>query len=248
MPDHTPRQVICMKWGTKFPAEDVNRLYRMTRAAVSGELRFWCVTDNPDGIDPAISTLPLPTVPVVGDGFDRGWLKLGLFADTLQGPRGPTLFMDLDVVIVGSIDPLFELPGTFRVIKDYKPFRFRNSYTGNTSVFRYEAGQHHDLFATLISQGAAVRAKYRNEQEFLSDFMRQKGLLEYWPTVWCASFKHHCVRPLPFGLWQAPRLPVEARIVVFHGTPKPEQAIVGEGGKWYRPLRPAPWVAAYMRR
>lgn len=245
-PAATPRQVICMKWGTKFPAEDVNRLYRMVRRWVGGDLRFWCVTDHPEGIDPAIEVLALPAVPVVGDRLNRGWRKLGLFDPALGGPQGPTLFLDLDVVIVDTLAPLFEAPGDFRVIKDYKRFRYRHSFTGNTSVFRYNAGAHGDLYDELKALGPRVFEDYRNEQEFMSDFMRRKGLLQYWPKPWCVSYKYSCVRPLPFGLWQTPRLPDQARVLVFHGDPKPEDAVIGLGSKWYRVIRPAPWLTRYM--
>ena len=34
------RQVVCMKWGDKFNAGDVNRLYRRVRGHVTGGLRI----------------------------------------------------------------------------------------------------------------------------------------------------------------------------------------------------------------
>ena len=245
MSNSSVRQVVCTKWGSKFGGADVNRLYRMVRANVAGELRFVCVADNFDGLDAGIETIPLPDVPVVGDRNNRGWRKLALFAD-IPELRGPTLYLDLDVVIVDSIDDLFELDGEFRVIKDYKPVRYRHSYTGNTSCFRFNAGAHTDLLDDIARRGIAIVDDFRNEQEFMSYYMRERGLLQYWPRAWCVSYKHDCVHLMPRGLFQPPFKPDGAKIIVFHGTPKPDEAIEGAGSKWYRVVKGAPWLQRYM--
>ena len=245
-PAPPPRQVICTKWGTKFPADDVNTLYRMVRRSLSGELAFWCVTDDARGLLPDIRPLALPAVPVVGHRNDHGWRKLALFAPDLGGPVGDTLYLDLDVALTAPLEPFFERPGPFWIIKDYRPLRWRNHYTGNSSVFRYRPENFSALYARIEALGADIMTRYRNEQEFLSDFVRQRGELQYWPREWCVSFKHDCVRPLPLGLWSPPHLPQGAKVVVFHGNPKPSDAVAGIGSKWYRPLRPAPWLTQYL--
>jgi hypothetical protein len=240
------KTVVCTKWGTKFPAEEVNRLYRMVRKHVSGPLRFVCFTDDPNGFAEGVESFPLPPVPVVGHLNNRGWKKLGLLASPLGDLAGPVLYLDLDVVLVDSLDPFFELPGAFRVIKDYKPFRYRHPYTGNTSVFRFEVGAHADVLEAIAAMGERVMRDFRNEQEVISYFMREKGILDYWPRPWCASYKHDCVHLMPLGLFKAPRIPAGAKVLVFHGTPKPEEAVEGKGSKWYRVIRPAPWLRDLM--
>lgn len=240
------RQVICTKWGSKFPAEDVNQLYRMVRRWVGAELSFWCVTDDPRGLLPEVRPLAIPDVPVVGHRNDHGWRKLALFAPTLGGPTGDVLYLDLDVAITAALQPFFARPGAFHIIRDYRPLRWRNRYTGNSSVFRYRPADFAGLYARIAALGDTIMTRYRNEQEFLSDYARSLGILGYWPRGWCVSFKHDCVRPLPLGLWSPPRLPDGAKVVVFHGTPKSTDAIAGLGGKWYRPLRPAPWLTRYL--
>lgn len=236
-----------MKWGTKFGAADVNRLHRMVRAHVDGGLRMFCLTDDSRGIDPAVACLPLPHVPVVGDRLDRGWRKLGLFSpDLAQSVPGEVLYLDLDIAVVEPLDPFFALPGEFLIIKDYKPFRYRHRFSGNSSVMRFHTGAHPGLLEEVRTRGERIRADFRDEQEFVSDYMRRQGLLRYWPAGWCASYKHDCVRPLPLGLWQPPALPAGARVIVFHGRPKPDEAVRGEGAKWYRPLLPAPWLTRYL--
>ena len=222
-----PKTVICAKWGQKFPAEEVNRLYRMVRKSLTGPLRFVCFTDDAKGFIDGIESFPLPPVPVVGQYNHHGWKKLGLLASPLGNLSGPVLYLDLDVALVQPLDPFFEVPGAFLIIKDYKRFRYRHSWTGNSSVFRFEAGAHADVLTKIEKLGERVMTDFRNEQETMSYFMREKGILEYWPRSWCASYKHDCVRPLPLGWVMDPYVPPGAKVLVFHGTPKPDEAVQG---------------------
>ena len=44
------KNVICIKWGTKFGADYVNRLYKMVEKNLSIPHRFVCFTDNAEGL------------------------------------------------------------------------------------------------------------------------------------------------------------------------------------------------------
>lgn len=239
-------QFVCMKWGRKYPASDVNRLYRSLARVTRSPFRFYCLTDDATGLDPSIAHLPIPELPTSADGPERGWRKLALFSPELQEIRGATLFLDLDVVIVDSLLPFFDHDYSFSIIKDYKRLRYRNRWTGNSSVFFYNAGADYGVYAYLRLLGPTLRKHYRNEQEFLSDCMRQRNVLRYWPKHWCPSYKYHCIPSLPLSLWRAPQPPSGARIIVFHGHPKPDEALIGRGAKWYRPVRPAPWLQSLL--
>lgn len=241
------RNVICTKWGSKFSPDYVNRLARMVARHLAPPYRFVCFTDDAEGLDAGIDAFPLPPVPVVGERNDHGWKKLGVFVAAPGDLHGTALCLDLDVVITGDLAPLFEMDGAFRVIRDYRNFRFRHHYTGNTSVFRFEIGAHADMLDEVAIMGADVRRAFRNEQEVVSSYMHRRGLLQYWPMRWCPSYKHDCVWPMPLGLLLRPRQPADARVIVFHGDPNPEEAVHSmAGSKWYRIVRPAPWLRDYM--
>jgi len=49
-----------MKWATVYPAEDVNRLYRMVRCNVTGAPRFICFTDDKTGLRDEVESFPIP--------------------------------------------------------------------------------------------------------------------------------------------------------------------------------------------
>ncbi len=54
------RHILCMKWGTKYGPEYVNRLYAMVRRHLSGDFKFVCLTDDGNGVRPEVTCLPIP--------------------------------------------------------------------------------------------------------------------------------------------------------------------------------------------
>jgi hypothetical protein len=77
-----------MKWGTKYGADYVNRLYGMVRRHLRGDFRFVCLTDRSDGVRTEVQCLPIPDL-ALPDGIpERGWKKLTTFAADLQGRWG----------------------------------------------------------------------------------------------------------------------------------------------------------------
>jgi hypothetical protein len=235
--------VVCMKWGTKYPPAYVNKLRSMVGRHLSRGHRFVCFTDDVSGLEGGMETQPLPNLDLPA-GPERGWRKLTIFTTPLADLQGPTLFLDLDVVVLSSLDCFFEHPGEFCIIHDWaKPWR----PTGNSSVFRFEANAHPDILDTFITDIESVRRAVRNEQEYLTREMARRGKLTYWPKPWCVSFKHGCLPAFPLNLLQRPRIPAAARIIVFHGNPKPEDALHGGGRGWLRHTRPTPWIRDHWR-
>ena len=236
------RIVLCMKWGTKYGPEYVNRLYAMVRRHLRGDFRFVCLTDDRRGLRPEVQCLPIPNLALPPGIPERGWTKLTTFEADLHGLRGTALFLDVDVVILDDITPFFEHPGEFLIIHDWKrPWRI----TGNSSVYRFELGAHADVLAEFRATQEAVRARLRNEQAFLSEVLHRQGRLAYWPASWCASYKYHCIPRWPANFWRAPQPPAGARIIVFHGEVNPPDAIEGRRNRRWRFVRPAPWVALH---
>ena len=112
--------IICMKWGDKFSAKYVNRLYGMVERNLSSKFRFVCFTDNGDGIRDEVEIQNLPELDLPPGAPERGWRKLTVFKKNFGGLTGKTLFLDLDVVIVGSLDSFLTHPGEFLIAHDKK--------------------------------------------------------------------------------------------------------------------------------
>jgi hypothetical protein len=246
--------IVCMKWGTLYGPEYVNRLHAGVQRHLARPFRFVCFTDDPRGLDEGVEAQPLPETGSAQTA-DTRWRKLAIFKPGLAGLSGPVLFLDLDLVVVSDLAPFLDLPGRFCVIRDAELFPVRWSRrllrparerfyqtVGNTSVFRFEAGQHADLLERFNREHAQVIAAYRNEQEYLSAHLHAQGAISFWPRGWCASFKHDCV-PKPWAsFFRDPACPPQAKLVVFAGRPKMSDVLAGKGGRWYRRIGPAEWL------
>jgi hypothetical protein len=250
----TPVNVICMKWGRLYGPEYVNRLRSGVGRHLKRPFRFVCFTDDATGLHEEVQALPLPQLGLPAGQGDLRWRKLAVFGKQLHDLHGTTLFLDLDLVIVDSLDAFFEHPGRFLIIRDDdlfrpKPLRKLNAArdrflhsVGNSSVFRYEIGAHADILDAYLADPTGAAAAYEISQQFQSAQLARRGLLAYWPKGWCVSFKNDCV---PRGLKSFladPVVPPGARIVVFAGTPKMSDILAGGGHKWYRRIGDVHWL------
>ena len=83
----------------------------------------------------------------------------------------------------------------------------------------------------------------------MSHQMNNKGILKYWDKGWCVSFKRNCLQPFPLNFFKEPKDPINAKILIFHGRPTPQQAyngFMGKGGLRY--VKPTKWLDKYWER
>jgi hypothetical protein len=194
-----PPTVLCMKWGAKYGPEYVNRLYGMVARNLARPFRFVCLTDDAAGIRPQVACAPIPRLPPIPQPKERGWTKLAAFSPELNGLLGENvLYLDLDVVVMGALDPLFEHPGAFPMIRDWYHHR---RVVGNSSVFRYRPAERVALFEAFCADVDAIVLRIRNEQEFISEYLAARGELSFWPKSWCQSFRVSCLAPWPIRAW-----------------------------------------------
>ena len=92
-----------------------------------------------------------------------------------------------------------------------------------------------------------MRANFRHEQAYLSDFIHRQARMSYWPTAWCRSYKYHCVPRWPLNYFRPPAIPQGARILIFHGVVNPPDALLGRSDRNWRHMLPAPWIAEHWQ-
>lgn len=235
------KNVVCMKWGTKFSVEYVNILASRVRKNLSGDVRFVCFTDDARGLSSLVEPLALPEMSGLDGRPERGWRKLTLFQEKLADLEGDALFLDLDVVIADSLDPFFETSDEFCIIEDWN---LKGTKIGNSSVFKFKIGARPDVLDYFLKNRERVYSEFRNEQAYLSWAIAQKQELRYWDPAWCLSFKRHFMRRFPLGYFLEPKKRPGVKIIVFHGNPNPDCVVNG----WRSPLGlravcKTPWIA-----
>jgi len=248
--------VVCMKWGTRYGPEWVNRLYGMVIRNTSWKITFVCFTDDPIGIRPEVVCKPLPAVQFDEKRIGKYWPKLGLMQKDLGGLEGLTLFLDLYLVLIDSIDPFLTHPGRLCIIREWKDAHL--GY-GNSSVLRFVIGAEADILDRFYATSAEeIIGRYASkEQNFLT---KAADDVTFWPEAWCVPFSLACLpenRLVRF--FSTPKKPAGGKILVFFGSITPASAILGqhEGKKRVgtgprirlsrRRFGPAPWITEYWR-
>lgn len=210
--------VLCVCVGNKYRDEDVFCLRRQVKRHLRKKHRFICLSDRErDGIN---CLVPRTT----NDGW---WAKLQLFYHFQD--NGQYLYLDLDTVVVGDLFPL--LSDKLSMPKNWAQSGHGGgqssvmSWSGDYSMisdnFRPERlgpafGEHHGLYGNEMLWG---------DQEFITKLMGAPGteFVGAMPGVY--SYKYHCR--------QQGRPPVDAKVIAFHGTPKPGDV----SDKWVREAR-----------
>lgn len=240
--------IVCMKWGVRYPSIYVNKLWSMIQRNTTRRTKLVCYTDDAAGINPDIAVFPMLELALPGMYAKLPWRKIALWAGELPGLSGDVLFLDLDVVVTGSLDSFFDYRPdlSFCVIENWTQM---GSGIGNTSCYRFRVGSHPYIFERLRDDPAGVLASHPNSQTYISRTISEKA---FWPAPWCVSFKHTLLPRWPLNFLEVPPLPPDAKVISFTGKPDIDEARDGwSDPRWYKKVykhvRPTPWIADHWR-
>ena len=215
--------VLCMKWGNKFQANDVNILYNAVNRNLNVSHRFICLTDDTSRINPNVECFPIPEIGLKQWHWYQGaWPKLSVFLSQLYNLAGRCLFIDLDTVILDNLEPFFESSASLIGIDvgaNWGRPRDKDKKVLGTGVFAFSLGSQSQIVEKFKSNRNAAVSKYAVEQAFVQDYAIS---VEYWPENWVISFKRHLQRRNLSGLVFKPKHPpAGTKVIAFHGNPKP---------------------------
>ena len=239
------QNIICMKWGSRYVPEYVNRLYRAIKKHTQKTTRLYCFTDDIKNINEKIICKPLPKISLPNTISYTPWRKISLWQYPLYDLTGDVLFLDLDLVITGDLDRFFDYKkGSYCVIENWTQM---GQNIGNTSCFRFPVGKYNSVFEKFINDPKKYWKKYHIEQIYLSAEIESQV---FWPTEWCKSFKHNLLPCWPFRIWEPAKLPKDTSIVAFTGKPDPEDVVNGQWPvkksqiykKIYKQLKTPQWI------
>ena len=223
------RYICCLKHGTKYSAEYVNVLKRMVTRNMTLPFKFVCFTEDVNGLDSDIQTMPLP----IRHDIAGWWWKPYFFSSALP-LQGTILFMDLDVIVFRNIDNLFTYePGKFCIIRDFNRMVSADWTRFNSSVFRLETGQHSHVYDNFLQDPVNIRKRFHGDQDWLYDQIKSE--FEFFPDEWLQSYKWEMRGKPPMtrdknGIRNflepgVPKILPMTSVAVFHGEPNPPQSI-----------------------
>jgi len=217
--------VLCLKHGTKYSFDYVNKLYEMVKRNCTLDFEMVCLTDDPKGIDPRVKILPLPN-------FLTGWwCKPYIYSNDLP-LKGTILYIDLDVVIAGNIDKLFTYqPDHWCTVRDFTRAMRPKWKKYNSSVVKFKTGQLHHVWENFQKDYKSIQRRLFGDQDWLWEASQNHQAMLY-PDTWVQSWKWEVRKTKEFahGGMKGNRkfkhiedvIPrVECCICVFHGDPNP---------------------------
>lgn len=168
---------------------------RKLRSMVARHLRtphnFVVLSDRPRLYD----DLGFLVAPLTG-GMRGWWCKTELFRPGIFDGR--CMFLDLDTVIVDTLDELVKHKGILHLDRwgwDRKVY--------GSGVMCWDSGEHSDIWTNYTD---SVPRKYEGDQDWITS-------LGGWPALpdgICVSYRYHCKKGPPAG----------ASVVCMHGRPK----------------------------
>ena len=221
------KQVICMKWGEKYGAHYVNKLFAMVQRNITPPFTFHCLTDDDHDLHQDIVCHDLPELGCEHPKNISGiWRKTALWGESLENIKGVVLFIDLDTVIVDNIDCFFDIgePEDVILARNWlRPFH----RLGQTTLFRFHIGSHPYILENFRKAPQKTAEKYRFEQHYVTKNV--KPSIKFWPNAWVKHYRIHCLGNNYIARYFRPaKIPKNARIIAFPGHPQPEDALKGQ--------------------
>jgi hypothetical protein len=229
------KRVVCVNYGTKYPKEYTERLYNMVKRNTTFDFEFYVLTDNLD-LYPEDHFIVVPL-----DGSDQGWWnKMSLFKEGVL-PDGDYLYLDLDVVIVSSIDDLF-VHKEFGIIRDF--IRPNDGLLPgpeyNSSVMKFSPQNCRGIYSHYINN-KQTWLDYQKRIHFFGDQNVISNYLNYYPAFcnpfpdeWLWSYKKGVDRGKTAGdrsQMFGRSIPKDGKVCIFHGNPNPTEVL---DVKWVR--------------
>jgi len=202
--------VWSMSTGGRYSDYFVQRLQREVKKYLDMEHRFVCICDHEiEGV----STILPPT------DYPGWWGKVGLFKPGVAAMQN--LWLDLDVVVTSDLTDLIKSYGDEQLAM---PTNWAQSGHGGcqSSVMVWRGGKGcqsewiYRMFKPEWAHWPPVNQPgvLWGDQEHITQ-LRDSGRIKVTPIneKWVKSYKYHCIG----------RLPDDCRVVVFHGSPNPDE-------------------------
>jgi hypothetical protein len=155
------KNIVCLKWGDMYSAEDVNMLEYMIKHHTTQQFQLYCLTDDPFNINRSIEIISFPK----DNDLEGHWNKMYLFNKDIMHLDDFT-YMDLDIVIQNNIDDILNY-SRLTLIKAWwkKSEIWKNTY--NSSVMSINPNRDGYIWQKFIENSDWHMCKNIGDDDFL---------------------------------------------------------------------------------
>jgi hypothetical protein len=215
--------ILCVRFGTKYGREYVERLRDMVARHITVPYTFVCLTDDRHPIDGVVSI-----VQPMANYKKLWWHKVHMFDPDLP-LQGRILYFDLDIVIHNNINKLFvNQEDKFLGIRDFNRKFIKTWFSLNSSVMTWVHGTQSNVYISFKERPQEAQT-LQGDQDWIWKICRAN--ITFWPDEWIMSYKWE-IRSRDELIFQngkrqfktvaSPPIPSQCSVLVFHGDPKPE--------------------------
>lgn len=209
IPSLTNKPIVAcvLKRSKVYTPEYVNKLFRMVKNNTTIDLDFVCFTDSDDGLDKEIIIQPFR------NDFSGWWNKIEMFNPEVYRDRN-IFFMDLDTIIVDNIDHIIGREYKFAGIRD---FYHKHRFASGLMAWK-QTGKHKIYERFVLSSANIIRSTTMGDQEYIGKCVDTDAtyLQDIFPNE-IFSYKADCIKH------GKETIPSTAKIICFHGVPKPHE-------------------------
>lgn len=223
-----PIDCACVIHGTGYSWDYVERLYNMLSRQITAGIRFHVYTEHDRSVPPHMIKHCLDDWPGVKGPKKSWWYKMQLFNPAHFA--GNLLYLDLDVVIVNSLDWVLDYnPEYFWTLRDFRHLQHPCSKM-NSSVMWWNVSNFSWVWDRFNNEDRAHNIKrYQGDQDYIDAVLTQQHK-KFWPETHFQSWRWQCQEggyDFARRRHRAPGAPAQhdpnASVLVFHGQPKPHQ-------------------------
>jgi hypothetical protein len=199
--------VLCvLKSGGDYDAEYVRKLRDGVKRNLTIPHRFVCLSDVP---------VPCERIPLK-HGWPGWWSKIEVFRPDVI--TGPTLYLDLDTIITGKLDPVMSIPYDFAMLN----IRAKDTKVGNSGAMWFKK-PYPNVYERFVEKPqywidyhvSNAHDRYMGDQAFISDCFETIPKLHHALPGFFLSYKYDK---------QQQRVSAGCSVVCFGGHPRPHEA------------------------
>jgi hypothetical protein len=184
----------------------VNALAKSIKQNTTINHELVCLTDDPTGISSDVDRIIS-----LNNNYPTWWSKIELFRDG-QFTTNRVFYLDLDTLVVGNLDEILSYSGKFAGLRDFYALHSLGS-----GIMAWDTRYTSHIYTKFAPISRSIITGYKEgDQRWIDE---NKPSIDYFQDIYpneIVSYKRHCVDSTG-----SIKIPQKAKIVCFHGNPRP---------------------------